>query len=159
MRQSLRAATDQEVQQAVELFRTHYGEHLTDQTDFYPHGREILDYFSDRKQAICSNKPEDFVRRILADLKAEHYFCGVVGGDTVGVKKPDPKGLFSLIGTAGVSADQTLMVGDSVVDIQTGKSAGAQTCIVTYGNGDPEEMRTHSPDTIIDSLAELKTFH
>ena len=157
MRQSLQGASDKEVHRAVKLFRKHYGEHLTDQTDFYPHGREILEYFSDRKQAICSNKPEDFVRRILADLKAEHYFCGVVGGDTVDVKKPDPKGLLKLIADASVSANQTLMVGDSVVDIQTGKSAGTKTCVVTFGNGDPEEMRTHTPDTMIDSLADLKT--
>ena len=158
MRQSLPDVSDKNVQQAVQLFRKHYGEHLTDQTDFYPHGREILEYFSDRKQAICSNKPEDFVRRILADLKAEHYFCGVVGGDTVDTKKPDPKGLLKLIATAAVSADQTLMVGDSIVDIQVGKAAGTKTCVVTFGNGDPEEMRTHSPDAMIDSLADLKTF-
>ena len=157
LRRSLPDVSEKDVQQAVQLFRKHYGEHLTDQTDFYPHGREILDYFSDRKQAICSNKPEDFVRRILVELKAEHYFCGVVGGDTVGTKKPDPKGLLTLIATANVSAEQTLMVGDSTVDIQVGKAAGTRTCVVTFGNGDPEEMRTHSPDTIIDSLANLKT--
>jgi phosphoglycolate phosphatase len=157
LRKSLQGTGYEDVQQAIKLFRKHYGEHLTDQTDFYPHGRDILEYFSDRKQAICSNKPEDFVRRILADLNAEHYFCGVVGGDTVDVKKPDPQGLLKLIADANVSADQTLMVGDSVVDIQTGKAAGTKTCVVTFGNGDPEEMRTHSPDAMIDSLADLKT--
>jgi phosphoglycolate phosphatase len=157
LRKSLQGTGYEDVQQAIKLFRKHYGEHPTDQTDFYPHGRDILEYFSDRKQAICSNKPEDFVRRILADLNAEHYFCGVVGGDTVDVKKPDPQGLLKLIADANVSADQTLMVGDSVVDIQTGKAAGTKTCVVTFGNGDPEEMRTHSPDAMIDSLADLKT--
>ncbi len=157
LRRSLPDVSDNDVQQAVQLFRKYYGEHLTDQTDFYPHGREILEYFSDRKQAICSNKPEDFVRKILVELKAEHYFFGVVGGDTVGTKKPDPEGLLTLIATANVSADQTLMVGDSVVDIQVGKAAGTKTCVVTFGNGDPEEMRTFSPDAMIDSLADLKT--
>ena len=77
MRQSLHDASDKAVQQAVQLFRKHYGEHLTDQTDFYPHGREVLEFFSNRKQAICSNKPEDFVHRILAELKAEHYYKGI----------------------------------------------------------------------------------
>jgi phosphoglycolate phosphatase len=157
LRKSLQGTGYEDVPHAVQLFRKHYGEHLTDQTDFYPHGREILEFFSDRKQAICSNKPEDFVRRILADLKAGHYFSGVVGGDTVDRKKPDPQGLLKLIADAGVSADQTLMVGDSVVDIQTGKAAGTKTCVVTFGNGDPDEMRAHSPDAMIDSLAELKT--
>jgi phosphoglycolate phosphatase len=158
MRQSLHDASEKAVKQAVQLFRKHYGEHLTDQTDFYPHGRDILNFFSDRKQAICSNKPEDFVHRILAELKAEHYFFGVVGGDTVETKKPDPQGLLKLIATAGVSADQTLMVGDSVVDIQAGKAAGTKTCVVTFGNGDPEEMRRCSPDIMIDSLADLINF-
>ena len=41
---------------------------LINQTNFYPSGREILAHFCDKKQAICSNKPEEFVRRILASL-------------------------------------------------------------------------------------------
>lgn len=44
---------------AVELFRKHYSKNLINQTNFYPSGREILDHFCDKKQAICSNKPGD----------------------------------------------------------------------------------------------------
>ena len=70
MAQSIDGTGYTDLPRAVELFRRHYSENLMNHTRFYPSGREILDHFRDKKQAICSNKPEDFVRRILESLKS-----------------------------------------------------------------------------------------
>ena len=141
---------------AVELFRKHYSKNLINQTNFYPSGREILDHFCNKKQAICSNKPEDFVRNILASLGSLDYFDAILGGDSLKSKKPDPEGLLYLLDRFQCSSEQTLLVGDSLVDLEAGKAAGVFTCIVNYGFGDPEEIALAKPDCSIDDLSELK---
>ena len=141
---------------AVELFRKYYSKNLVNHTRFYPSGREILDHFRDKKQAICSNKPEEFVRNILVSLGSLDYFDAILGGDSLKSKKPDPEGLLYLLDCFKCSPKQTLLVGDSPVDIETGKRAGIFTCIVSYGFGDPEEIVLAEPDYSIDHLSELK---
>ena len=141
---------------AVELFRKNYSKNLMNHTRFYPFGREILDHFHDKKQAICSNKPEDFVRRILESLKSLDCFDAILGGDSVKSKKPDPEGLLHLLDRFQCSPEMAVLVGDSPVDIETGKRAGVYTCVVNYGFGDPKEIVSAGPDCSIDHLSQLK---
>ena len=83
MSQTLEGSSFTDIPQAVALFKKHYSENLVHHTDFYPHGREILEHFKNKKQAICSNKPEDFVRRILDSLNRLNSFDLIIGGDSV----------------------------------------------------------------------------
>ena len=156
MAQSIDGTGYTDLPRAVELFRRHYSENLMNHTRFYPSGREILDHFRDKKQAICSNKPEDFVRRILESLKSLDYFDAILGGDSVESKKPDPEGLLHLLDRFQCSPEMAVLVGDSPVDIETGKRAGVYTCVVNYGLGDPKEIAYVGPDCSIDHLSELK---
>ena len=156
MAQSIDGTGYTDLPRAVELFRRHYSENLMNHTRFYPSGREILDHFRDKKQAICSNKPEDFVRRILESLKSLDYFDAILGGDSVESKKPDPEGLLHLLDRFQCSPEMAVLVGDSPVDIETGKRAGVYTCIVNYGFGNPKEIASTNPDCCIDHLSELK---
>ena len=156
MAQSIDGTGYTDLPRAVELFRRHYSENLMNHTRFYPSGREILDHFRDKKQAICSNKPEDFVRRILESLKSLYYFDAILGGDSVESKKPDPEGLLHLLDRFQCSPEMAVLVGDSPVDIETGKRAGVYTCIVNYGFGNPKEIASANPDCCIDHLSELK---
>ena len=154
MTQSINGYAD--LARAVELFRKHYSENLMNHTRFYPSGREILDHFRDKKQAICSNKPEDFVRRILQSLESLDPFDAILGGDSVKSKKPDPEGMLHLLDRFQCAPEMAVLVGDSPVDIETGKRAGVYTCVVNYGLGDPKEIASVGPDCSIDHLSELK---
>jgi len=145
-----------DVETAVTLFRKHYNQHLLDQTDFYPGGREIVQYFSKKTNAILSNKPVAFIEKILQALNFLQPFDSIMGGDSLNVKKPDPKGLQLLIDKISCPAKQVLMVGDGVIDIETGKLAGVITCGVTYGLGDLDALRDAKPDYLIDNLSKLK---
>ena len=155
MSQSLENASFKDISKAVSLFKKHYSENLVEHTDFYPHGRETLEYFKNKKQAICSNKPEDFVRRILRSLDGLKYFQEIIGGDSVKTKKPNPEGLMFILKTLNISPDKAVLIGDSPVDIETGKRAGVYTCVVNYGLGFPEEIDAASPDCSINCLSEL----
>ncbi|MEK9629335.1 MAG: HAD-IA family hydrolase [Nitrospinota bacterium] len=156
MKQTLAGSTFTDIPQAVSLFKKHYSQNLVHHTDFYPHGREILKHFNNKKQAICSNKPEGFVKQILESLNGLNYFDAIIGGDTVSTKKPDPEGLNSIMQQLNVSAEETVLIGDSPVDIETGKRAGVYTCVVNFGLGFPDEIAAAGPDCSIDCLSELK---
>ncbi len=139
---------------AVDTFRKIYYEHLVVHTDFYPHCRETVDSLYHKKQAIHSNKPECFVHGILDRFDFSHPFHTVIGGDTLGTRKPDPEGLFYILEQTDVSPKSALMVGDSSIDIETGKRAGVATCGVCYGIGGKESVA--QADHLIDSITELK---
>jgi phosphoglycolate phosphatase len=160
MSQSIKETGCADLSLAVELFRKFYSKNLMNHTRFYPFGREILAHFCDKKQAICSNKPEDFVRRILVALESQDLFDAILGGDSLKSKKPDPEGLLHLLDRFQCSPDQAVLIGDSPVDIETGKRAGVYTCVVSFGFGNPEEIAQAEPDCSIDHLSELKDlFH
>ncbi len=149
-----------DIEHAVQLFRKHYADHLMDRTDYYPHGRETVAYFADAargvQQAICSNKPEDFVRRILENLESERWFSVIVGGDTLKTRKPDPEGVFHILNALRVPPEEALLVGDSDLDLETGRNASIATCAVTHGNTGRARLEALHPDHLIDDLAELK---
>ncbi len=156
MTQALNGSGEKDIDNAVRLFRQHYANHLMDNSRFYPDCRETIDFFSAKKQAICSNKPEDFVRKILASLDCLAPFPSIIGGDSFKTRKPDPEGLNHLLTRYDLSPDEVVMVGDSAVDIETGKNANVHTCAVTYGMGDLKAIQSLKPDWIIDGIAELK---
>ena len=156
MAQTLEGSPFTDIPRAVALFKKYYSENLVKHTDFYPHGREILEHFRNKKQAICSNKPEIFVRKILESLDGLQHFQAIIGGDSVKTKKPHPEGLDLILKKLKVSPDEAVLIGDSPVDIETGKRAGVYTCVVNYGLGLPEEIAAASPDCSVDCLSKLK---
>lgn len=86
--------------------------------------------------AVLTNKPLQPALEILEGLQLSQYFGGrVIGGDGPFPRKPDPSGLRHLIHEAGVTPEQTLMVGDSVFDWRTAVAGGVRTCLVRYGFG------------------------
>ena len=156
MTQALEGSCFTDIPRAVALFKKHYSENLVKHTDFYPYGREILEHFRNKKQAICSNKPEIFVRKILESLDGLQHFQAIIGGDSVKTKKPHPAGLDLILKKLKVPPDEAVLIGDSPVDIETGKRAGVYTCVVNYGLGLPEEIAAASPDCSVDCLSKLK---
>ena len=61
------------------------------------------------------------------------WFAAVLGGDSGFPRKPDPSGLRRLMTQSGAAAGETMMVGDTMVDLETGRRAGVRLCAVGYG--------------------------
>jgi phosphoglycolate phosphatase len=157
MTRSLMKSGCNDIETSVLLFQKYYSHHLLDQTNFYPNGKEIVEYFFDKKNAILSNKPINFIEKILKALSFSKPFDSIIGGDSLDVKKPDPKGLLLMMNKFNCPPERTLMVGDSAIDIETGKHAGAITCGVTYGLGNLDSLTNSNPDYLIDNLSQLKS--
>src|SRR5678815_2520154 len=110
-------ATEGEVQEALEFFLEYYRDHYLDYTTLYPGVKQSLDRLraAGKRLAVLTNKPVRISRAILEGLGVGGHFFQVYGGNSFDFKKPNPIGVKALMQEAGVSADQTLMVGDSSV--------------------------------------------
>ena len=157
MSRSLEGSGCDDVEMAVSFFQKHYNNHLLDQTKLYPNGREVVGHFSKKKNAILSNKPISFVEKILTELNFLSLFDSVLGGDSLSERNPNPMGLQLLMTNLNCPVKEVLMIGDSAIDIETGKNAGVITCGVTYGLGDPVSLHNSKPDYLIDNLSNLKS--
>ena len=157
MTRSLMESGCNDIETSVLLFQKHYSHHLLDNTNFYPNGKETVEYFFDKTNAILSNKPISFIEKILKALSFSKPFDSIIGGDSLDVKKPDPKGLLLMMNKFNCPPKKTLMVGDSAIDIETGKHAGVITCGVTYGLGNLDSLTNSNPDYLIDNLSQLKS--
>jgi phosphoglycolate phosphatase len=138
------------------LFLEHYGANIPGQSKPYPGVIESLDRFRDAGYllAVCTNKTEDFSKRLLVALGMAGYFAAICGQDTFAFRKPDPRHLTETIRMAGGDAEQAVMVGDSRTDIDTAKAAGIPVVAVDFGYTD-RHVREFDPSKVISHFDEL----
>ena len=144
---------------ALEYFLAYYKEHKLDHTTVYAGIPEALQQIqsngTERKMAVLSNKPVNPSRAILDALGLGTFFTQVYGGNSFETKKPDPLGVRTILKETGVTAAHALIVGDSAIDVLTGRNAGLATCGVTYGFA-PHTFSDAQPDVVVDTPRELK---
>lgn len=141
--------------QALALFTEHYDRHLLDHTHLYPHVRETLEYFKQKKKAVATNKTMNFTSKMLEALGIHPYFDMILGGDSTERTKPNPEPLRKILNRLHISPAQGAMVGDSVNDVSAGKQAGMITCALTYGLGKREDLVKAGPDFLLDDIWKL----
>ena len=148
------------VQEALEFFLSYYRVHKLDNTHAYEGVREALEAIrdsgggADRRMAVLSNKPVNPSRAIIDALGLGEFFIRVYGGNSFHTKKPDPLGVHTLLEETGTRSDETVIIGDSSIDVITGRNADLWTCGVTYGFA-PRTLEDAPPDVIVDSPKEL----
>lgn len=150
-------ATDAECRRGLDYFLDYYREHMLDNTVTYPGVREGLAALAHFPMAVLTNKPTRFSQRILEGLDLAHYFRYVHGGTSFERKKPDPMGMEFLLKDFQAAPRETMMIGDSEVDVRTARNANTWACGVTYGLGS-EGLAAFPPDVLVESLAELPAF-
>jgi len=169
--------TDDEVllREAMEYFLIYYRQHKLDHTKVYEGIPEVLARLANsskgvestelppdgvppngvpRQMAVLSNKPVNPSRQIVQALGLGDFFVCVYGGNSFTTKKPDPLGVRTIMQEAGVAAEETLIIGDSAVDVLTGRNAGLWTCGVTYGFA-PHSLEQAPPDVLVETPREL----
>lgn len=142
--------------QALEIFNRYYSNNLTKKTQPYEGVKETLQNLAHLKKAVYSNKTHDFTVQIIKNLNLDSYFEWIQGADTTKYKlKPSPEGINYIISHFNITPDQVMMVGDSIHDIYSAKSAGILTCSVTYGYKKEDELAKESPNFIIHKMTDL----
>jgi phosphoglycolate phosphatase len=149
-------ASEEEVRNALEFFLDYYRRHALDYTVLYPGVRKSLEqlHSTGAKLAVLTNKPVRISRLIMERLGLAPLFFQIYGGNSFEHKKPNPIGIDTLRAEASAPIEDTWMVGDSYVDIQTARNAGVASCGVTYGF-QPETFREFPPDVMVDRLEDF----
>lgn len=146
--------SEEELKNAVHMFLSYYRAHMLDRSVLYPGVRETLDRLQYCRLAVLTNKPVHFSCSMLVGLGIYRYFSAVYGGNSFENKKPDPVGIFQILSDTRSRRERTVMIGDSSVDVLTGRNAGVKTCGVTYGYA-AETFREFPPDFQIDHFQDL----
>jgi phosphoglycolate phosphatase len=170
MRRSLAMASNSAIDQigedlfnkAYAFFLQYYREHKLDFTYAYDGVLDALKALHElhdapggaaRIMAVLTNKPVRPARGICEGLGLADYFLHIYGGDSFPVKKPDPLGLRTLMEETGARPEETVMIGDSQVDVQTARNAGTWSLGCTFGFG-PHTLVDNPPDVLVDTASE-----
>ena len=147
------------VENALRHFLEHYREHKLDYTRAYPGVMESLEALrtmpdgTPRKLAVLTNKPVRASVEICDGLGLSRYMFRIYGGNSFATKKPDPEGLNAIIREAEAAPGETLMVGDSSVDILTARRAGAWAIGCRFGLSS-HTVESIPCDCLVDSAGE-----
>lgn len=145
-----------------EIFIVHYKKVYFDfitESVFYSGVKDTLEILKDSpyKISLLTTKAQDQTERILEHFNLTNYFDFIMGRTNGIPHKPDPTPFFMICDNLKVEPENSLMVGDTELDILCGKNANAKTVAVTYGYRSIEKLNEYSPDYMVDNLLELKT--
>jgi phosphoglycolate phosphatase len=148
------AGIDRAADEVLPLFLECYDRCLLDTTQPYPGVGEALHALEGPRCAVLTNKPGPQARRILEELGLAPRFARVRGAGDVPARKPDPRGLETLMGELEAPRSDTWMIGDSPVDVRTARAAGVRVAGVTWGLA-PGALRREGPDRLLDDPHDL----
>jgi phosphoglycolate phosphatase len=158
------AGVSADVPEALDRFLSIYSERLFIHTRPYRGIPDVVEALSARSAlAVLTNKPEAFSCRLLDGFGLSRHFQAVIGGDSGFPRKPDPAGLRHLVGLAATRPPAALMVGDSMVDVETARRAGTRVCVARYGFGHlrmpidvgPGELVAERPEDLEDVIGQF----
>lgn len=146
------------LQKAYPLFMDLYAENTCRHSVVYPGVLQGLRFLQSAGYLIgcVTNKPARFTDPLLKSLRLQEFFKLVISGDSLPEKKPDPMPLLHAAKFFNVRPADSLMLGDSVNDVQAARAAGFQIICMSYGYNHGEDIRTAHPDAVIDSMLELE---
>lgn len=146
--------------QCLSLFKKTYHNTKYRRTAPYKGIIELLDFLTQKKMiiAVFSNKPHEDTVRTVAQCLPSVPFKVVLGHKVSNFLKPSPETTNQLLSELETNAKNTLLIGDSEVDIQTGKNVGMSTIAVTWGFRDIEQLEICEPDKIFNNPEQIIAF-
>lgn len=128
-------ASEDDLARLLPRFLAYYSDHVADESILFPGALEVLHELRDAgvRLGICTNKPISLTHQLLRALAVDHLFPVVLGGDSLEVRKPDPRHILETVTRLEVPHTGAVMVGDSIHDITAAKGANVPVIGVTFG--------------------------
>ena len=147
----------EEADHAEKVFFDAYAKVSGDNTVAYPNVSEGLKKLKQAgfTLALVTNKPSQFVPKILESFGWSELFTEVLGGDSLPTKKPDPEPLRHVCRTLQIAPEHTVMIGDSKNDIFAGQNANIDTLGLSYGYNYGQDIRELKPTAAFDDFQGL----
>jgi len=129
-----------------------------DSSYLYPGVQPTLHYLNENniKVSLLTTKVQEQAEKIIDHFKLRPSFAYLMGRRDGLAHKPSPEPLIYICNELDIKVSETLMVGDTELDIQCGKSAGSKTCGVLFGFRRKDQLEKEKPDFLISGLNELK---
>ncbi len=148
--------SDDERGRAHACFERHYTAGIADRSRPYP---GVVDGLAALERAgialgCVTNKAGRFTEPLLEQTGLRRYFGVVVSGDTVERKKPHPDPMLYAAGKLGADPSETLVVGDSLNDVQSARAAGCAVVVVPYGYREGLALEDLGADAVVASVEE-----
>ena len=140
----------------ITIYKGNYFEQMKHST-LYDGVEETLSELKNRgtKISLLTTKGQDQAEKIIAHFILGKYFDVIMGRRDGVAHKPSPEPLQLICKELEVDVINTLMVGDTELDIQCGKNAGSFTCGVLYGYRTKGLLEVEKPDFIADSINQI----
>lgn len=141
-------------------FVPYYDVHNSDLSRPYPGMVELLKELQRNNIAIgvASNKYQEAAVKLVLQFFPGIDFALILGQREGVPSKPDPTIAYEIIEHTGIAKEETVYIGDSCVDMQTGKNAGITTVGVSWGFRPKTELESYNPDFIADDADELRKY-
>lgn len=145
------------VQEAVAIYKEHHERHMYDYIHFYPGIPELLTTLvrEGKTLGIVSNKYSNYTKKILAHVGNTFPFAVVIGPDTLNIRKPDPAVITYACAQTQNTISQTVMLGDSLIDILAAQNAEVTSVACLWGFNTREELAVQNPDFSIETPQQL----
>jgi phosphoglycolate phosphatase len=149
-------ASAADVDRMLKDFLQFYEKHIADYSKPFSGCAEMLDQLSaeDARLIVVTNKIERYAVQLLETLALADKFSVIAGPDTFGMRKPDPGHLLKAVARANGDPAQTVMVGDSITDVNTARAARVPVVAVSFGYRS-ETIEELAADHVVDNLGEL----
>lgn len=140
----------------IEVYKGYYFDYISS-SYLYPGVAATLSYLKNNhyRIALLTTKAQDQADKIILHFGLEHYFDYVMGRREGIPVKPSPEPLLIICNETRTAVSESLMVGDTELDIQCGAAANVPTCAVTYGYRSVKELIANNPSYIISKPEEL----
>lgn len=120
-------------------------------TKVFPKMRYVLDELKKREKiALFSNKPDQILKKLVAETFPPGYFDYVLGENERIKRKPDPQGVYLIVNELGEKLSDTIIVGDSETDYELSKNANVTGILDSWGFRDKSFLEQLKPDLLID---------
>ena len=145
-----------DIEHFINIYKAFYFDFIDD-SELYPGVVEVLEYLKNNEihVSLLTTKGQDQADKIIDHFNLRKYFSHVMGR-RVGVQiKPLPEPLLMICRDLNVLPIESMITGDTELDIRCGISANVKTCAVTYGYRTKEALVNENPDFIIDKILQL----
>lgn len=138
-------------------FRRAYKELENDTLSTFPNIPEVLQSLvqHEKQLFVVSSKKSDVLLRNLQTLNIDKYFKDIIGSDKVSNYKPHPEGILKIVELYTLKREETIMIGDTIFDLQMAKDAGVHSCGVTWGSHRKEKLLEEKPTFLVDVVQQL----
>ena len=143
----------------IKIYKAFYFNFINESV-LYPNVEETLSYLNEKeiKISLLTTKVQEQADRIIDHFGLRNSFNYIMGRRDGLEHKPSPESLLYICKELDVNPSETIMVGDTELDIQCGKNAGSKTCATLFGYRTEEQLKKENPDYLISGLEEIKQF-